>query len=206
MGTGHADRLWMIGGAVAAVVLIAVGWFFLISPQHARTAGFTGQTDDARTKLVTLQQRLTQLQPQNQDLPEYQAKLRSDQAALPKAADLADFLRSLQTGDTARGVLTGMTVGGPIERAAAGAKVYALPVTLTVEGTTTQLDAMLDYLQQVQPRAVLITNVQFEGKKTAFLDDPSKVTVTLQVFVTSPPGATGPGPTSATAPVPAKTN
>src|SRR5690348_4752066 len=112
MGTGHADRLWMIGGAVAAVVLLAVGWFFLISPQNGHTATFTGQTDDARTKLVTLQQRLSQLQKQNEDLPEYQAKLRSDQAALPATADLADFLRSLQAGDeNSRGVITGITVG-----------------------------------------------------------------------------------------------
>ena len=78
MGTGHADRLWMIGGAVAAVVLIAVGWFFLISPQNGRTATFTGQTDDAHTKLITLQQHLSQLQRQNEDLAGYQTKLRSE--------------------------------------------------------------------------------------------------------------------------------
>lgn len=196
MGTGHADRLWMIGGAVAAVVLIAVGWFFLISPQNGRTATFTGQTDDAHTKLITLQQRLSQLQKQNEDLAGYQANLRSDQAALPEGADLAAFLRSLQTGDDSRGVITGITVGSPLEAAAAGTKVYALPVTVTADGTTTQFGNLLDYLQQVQQRAALIKNVQFAPKESGFLDGTAKLTITMQLFVTSPPSGATPAKTT----------
>ena len=32
---GRVDRLWMVGGVLGAAVLLAISWFFLISPQHA---------------------------------------------------------------------------------------------------------------------------------------------------------------------------
>ncbi len=193
MGTGHTGRLWLVGGALGAVVLIAVGWFFLISPQNGRTAALDSQADAARTRQVTLQHKLADLQRQNDDLAGYQAKLDSAKAALPKQADLANFLRILQTGDNSRAVVTGVAVGSPLEQTAGGAKVYALPVTVTATGSAAQLDALLDYLQQVQARAVLIKNTHLQGDSRGMLDGPGTLTVTLHVFVAAldtPPAAT----------------
>jgi len=187
MGTGHAGRLWLIGGAVAAVVLVAVGWFFLISPANGRTAGLTGQTETARTKVASLQHHLNELQAQSERLPEYQATLKNDQAALPTTASLSDFLRSLQLGDDSRGAITGITVGQPLERPAGATTDFALPVTVSATGKAPQFDALLDYLQNVQPRAVLIKNVQLASDGGTTLDGPAKLTVSQELFVAAPP-------------------
>ena len=196
MRTGHADRLWLVGGALGAVVLVAVGWFFLISPENGRTTAFNAKTDDARIQLVSLQHRLTDLQRQNDDRDRYQATLNSDRAALPTEADLSGFLRSLQAGDDSHGGVTGVLVGTPVEQAASGTKVYALPVTVTADGDARQLDGLLDQLQRVQPRAVLIKTAHLAGTNSGSLAGASELTLTLQVFVAEPK----PSPTATASP------
>ena len=42
MRARHADRLWAIGGALGAVVLLAAAWFLLIGPQRSETAALRG--------------------------------------------------------------------------------------------------------------------------------------------------------------------
>jgi type IV pilus assembly protein PilO len=185
MRTGQADRLWLIGGAVVAVVLVAVSWFLLIGPAKGHTANLNDQADAARTQLTSLQHRLSELQRQNEKKADYQAQLLRDQSALPTKADLAEFLRGLQSGDESHGVVSGILVGTPLEQTAAGRKVFALPVTVTANGTATELDGLLDHLQQVQPRAVLVRNVHLTGDQTGALSGTATLTIALQVFVTS---------------------
>jgi Tfp pilus assembly protein PilO len=200
MFTGQADRKWLIGGLLVAAVLVATGWFFLISPQNGRTAAARTSAESARTQLATLQHRLTELKEQNDHKAEYQAQLDADKAALPATADLATFLRSLQAGDDGRGVVSSVAVGEPMEQSAAGVTVYALPVTVTATGTAAKLEGMLDHLQQVQPRAVLIKSADLAAEDGASVTASSTLTITMQVFVSSPEGAKAtPAPTGAAA-------
>jgi Tfp pilus assembly protein PilO len=185
MSTPHAGRLWLIGGALGAVVLVAAGWFLLISPQYGRTANLNDRAGAARTQLTSLRHRLADLQQQDENRADYQAELDRYHSALPTQADLATFLRSLQSGDESRGVLSGILVGSPLEQTAAGRKVFALPVTVTATGTAKQLTGLLDHLQQIQPRAVLIRNVHLTGDQSGSLSGPAGLTIGLQVFVTS---------------------
>ena len=106
---------------------------------------------------------------------------------MPTTASLSDFLRSLQLGDDSRGAITGITVGQPLERAAGATTDFALPVTVSATGKAPQFDALLDYLQNVQPRAVLIKNVQLASDGGTTLDGPAKLTVSLELFVAAPP-------------------
>jgi len=34
---GRTDTLWVGGGVLCAAVLLAISWFFLVSPQHQQT-------------------------------------------------------------------------------------------------------------------------------------------------------------------------
>jgi Tfp pilus assembly protein PilO len=185
MGTGHADRLWLIGGAVVAAILVAAGWFLLISPENGRTGTLNDRADAARTQQTTLRHKLADLQRQNDRLADYQAQLDSDHKALPATADLAEFLRGLQSGDNNLGVISGFLAGTPIEVNAAGTKDYAVPVTVTVYGSSAQLAGFLDHLQQVQPRAVLVKSVHMSAATGGTLTGVSKLEVGLQVFVSS---------------------
>jgi Tfp pilus assembly protein PilO len=191
MRTGRAGRLWALGGALIAASLLAIGWFFFISPQNARTSSLNDEAATVRTRTTILQRRLVELRQQNSDLPRYRARLESDRGALPTTSDLSDFLRGLQTiGDNAGVSVTALTVGAPAQVTAAGTQVYALPISLTATGTTAKVDRFLDQLQQGQPRAVLIGRAELDaGDKSKPLDSAVGLTLHFQVFVAPPAGA-----------------
>ncbi len=184
MRSGHAHRFWMIGGALGAVVMLAVGWFFLISPQYGQTRGLHDETAAAELHRSSLQHRLIELRRQSERLPEYRAQLARDRRALPTEAGLSDFLRELQAAGDRTGVsVTGVTVGAPTE-ATGGTKVYALPITLTAEGSAANLGELLDQLQQVQPRALLIGSTNaVPAEQNGTLGGTVTLTLTLTVFV-----------------------
>jgi Tfp pilus assembly protein PilO len=191
MRTAHADRLWAIGGAVAAVAMLAVGWFFLIGPQYEETSRLRDDAVQARSQLPALQHRLVELRKQNEDLPQYLAQLERDRRALPTTAELSDFLRELQMAGDAVGVaVSGLTVGAPTQVTAGGTQAYALPINLTAGGTTAKLNQFLDQLQQVQQRAVLINNASIApSAETGSLGGAATLSLNLQVFVAPPAGA-----------------
>jgi Tfp pilus assembly protein PilO len=154
-----AERLWLIGGVVAVVALFAVGWFFAISPQYDQAASLNDQAATTDSQVTQLQHRIAELRKQNENLPTYLATLAKQQAALPSTSGLSDLLRELQgAGDVTGAAVSGVSVGGVVDVSAGGSKLYALPLTMTVTGSVSQLREFLNQLQQVQPRAVLITS------------------------------------------------
>ncbi|NJC74195.1 type 4a pilus biogenesis protein PilO [Planosporangium thailandense] len=159
MAARHGDRLWIAGGVLAAAALFAAAWLFLIRPQYSEAGALREQTATASLRLSTLQKRLTQLRQQNGDLATYQAQLERDRRSLPTSADLSAFLADLQGAGAAAGVsVGGVSVGSPTQVTARGTRIQALPVTLSASGSAAGLNQFLDQLQQVQPRAVLITS------------------------------------------------
>jgi len=203
MGIRHAGRRWEIGGALGAVALLAIGWFFFISPQNGETTRLRDEAAAAEVQLPTLQRRLGELRQQHQDLPKYRAQLARDRKALPTSSGLSDFLRELQAAGDAEGVsVSAVAVGGPSQVSAGGTKVYSLPITLTAVGSAAGLYRFLDQLQQVQPRAVLITsaNAATEGQPGGSVAGPATLTLVLQAFVAPNGGAEEPQPVVPPAP------
>lgn len=179
------DRLWLVGGLLAAAVLFAAGWFFVISPQRSQAQSLREQAATAQLNLASLRHRLTDLEQQSANLDQYRAELARDRRALPATPSLAEFLRELQSaGDSARVTVTGLIVGAPTQTDAAGTKVISLPVTLTVSASADRLGLFLDQVQRVQPRAILITTASaVPDQKSRTLDGLVALTLTLQAFV-----------------------
>ncbi len=195
MRVARVDRLWLVGGVLGSAALLAVGWFALIDPQYSEAASLSEQTVTAQRGLTSLEHRLVELKREKGNLEQYRAKLASDRQALPTTAGLSDFLRELQTAGTGTNVsVSGMIVGSATKTTAAGGEVFALPITLTAVGSIADLGNFLDELQQVQPRAVLISSVNAvpDGEGTS-LADTVTLTVSLQVFV-APATAAGSAP------------
>jgi Tfp pilus assembly protein PilO len=188
---GRADIRWIAGGALGAAVLLAITWFLLVLPERAEQHDFAVEASAAQGRVPALQQRLTELRKQYEHLPEYREKLRQKRQALPATPSLSDLLRELQVAGDASGVsVSGLNVGGAIAQRVAGAQVYAFPLSLTAKGGVERLNAFLDQLQQVQPRALLIDSAVLTapapnnaGPVTATL------ALTLKAFV-SPSSAT----------------
>jgi Tfp pilus assembly protein PilO len=178
MSTRSPDRVWLIGGAVAAALLVAVTWFVLVSPQRGQQADLRAQTATTQDRIVALRQRLAELRRENAKLTTYKALLDRRQAALPTGPDLSAFLRQVQAaGDAAAVTVGNVTVGLPAA-VTGDPKAYAMQVAVSATGTSPQLGAFLDQMQLVQPRAVLITSVNTEAGATGSLT----LTLTMQVF------------------------
>jgi Tfp pilus assembly protein PilO len=200
MGLGHAYQRWLAGGVVAAIVVLAVGWFLLIGPRYSQATGLHERAAAAELRLPTLEHRLAELRRQNDNRAQYEAQLTKDRKALPTTSGLPDFLRELQQAGDNHGVgVTDVTVGGPLEVTGAGATYYALPITLTAEGKIDALGDFLNELQQVQPRAVLINsaNLAAADKGAALTAGTAKLMLSLQVFVSAPAGGATPSAAAA---------
>lgn len=227
----QVERLWLVGGGTIALLLTVVAYFFFISPQRSETDDVRGRVDDTRNQNSALQGRLEQLKQQNQSLDKYRQELAAAQAALPSAANVSDFLRSLQalgsqtqtnvislavsapvnvsisaTGQAAPGAAVAAPSASPSASAstapaapgsapsAGGAvppgSVFSLPIKAEVSGSPGNLIKFIDQLQNVQPRAVLITSlVQTTSATTGTANSQTPGTVldlTMQAFVTAP--------------------
>jgi Tfp pilus assembly protein PilO len=189
MGTATADRLWAIGGGIVAVIVVLVGWFMFISPQNAETANLRNEIAATGSQVSTLQARLSQLSRENADLPRYEADLARDRQALPTDSGLSDFLRELQVASANANVsVSGLTIGAPTQVVKTGSPVFGLPITVTAVGLPARLGRFLHELQQVQPRAVLISSSTLSGNGKKGLDGASSLTISMQVFVAQPSG------------------
>ena len=182
MRTGHADRLWLAGGALAAAVLLLAGWFLLLGPRYAGTAATADRSAGVAVELAQLRHRLALLRQQSGNLAGYQQELARYSAALPGTAATADLLRELQAAGTATG--TSVTIGAPVQVAAGASPVYALPVSLTATGTAAQLELLLDQVQRIQPRAVLVNNTDLVPVgQNGSLAGPATLTVVMQAYL-----------------------
>jgi Tfp pilus assembly protein PilO len=110
------ERLWLVGGVLAAVVVTLIGYFLLISPERADTQTVEDQVATAQQQATTLQTRIDQLTAQNKDLAKYRANVAQLRRALPSTSGLPDFLRTLQgLGNATRADVTSLTVGPPTD-------------------------------------------------------------------------------------------
>ncbi|MBG0813118.1 hypothetical protein [Planomonospora sp. ID82291] len=171
MLSGRTDRLWMIGGVLAAAILLTTGWFALLSPQHAKTALLREEAESVQVQSMTLRSRLSELRAQNAELPRYRTELAAVRKALPTTVRSEEFLKQLQqVGDAADVSVTGIGIGAAADvntgKANAAGKadkktpLKALPVSVTVNGPDVpELEDFLRRLLQVQPRAVLVDSV-----------------------------------------------
>jgi type IV pilus assembly protein PilO len=186
----------MLGGVLAAALLIAVGWFLAVNPKKAEIENFRAQKASTETQLVVLKRRLSELDEENKKLPQYRATLKRNKEALPSDSGVPDFLRQLQDSGELVGVtVTGVTVTAPEQ--VAGTGVYSLPITVTAEGVADELGRFLDQLQRVQPRAVLIqsANMTTAGDAESTGGAGTKLTMTLAVKAFVAPEAGAPAPT-----------
>ena len=210
------QRLWLAGGALVAFLLLLVGYLALIGPQRADTASVRSSVDRTRSANAVLQSRISTLQAQNQRLSTYRAQAVAAMAALPSTSGVPAFLRTLQSlGTKTHTDTVSVTVGTPVDltsvangtsgttgtaattgtstdataapAAPATPGVLGLPITAQVNGSPSALGQFLQQLQQVQPRAVLITQIVqgTSGGDTGTVASASGSTLqlTMQAFV-----------------------
>ena len=157
----RSDRLWLLGGVLVIIVIVALTYLLAIKPVYDDRALKQDQVDDAGVQLVNLRHDLAALQAEAKKQDTYTAELKSRQVALPSSYDVPNFLRQLQASGLAVDVaVTGVGVGAP-SLVNEDSKVVEVPITLTATGTAANLSKFLVRLQNVQSRAVLVMSLNF---------------------------------------------
>jgi hypothetical protein len=184
-------RAWLCGGAVAAVLITAVSWFMVISPERSSTTSLGTQTEDAQLQNALTQAKLTKLRLQADSVGKLHAQLASALEALPKASGLPAFTRQLSAqAATAHVAVTSISIGaitavaadgtavvpgattattapgattpsGTTTPATATGGVFAIPVTVVSSGSFAHELAFLKAIQTLGPRRALVTSTQF---------------------------------------------
>jgi hypothetical protein len=115
MPRSQTERAWLIGGGIAAFVLLLIGYFFFVSPERSNTSSVDAQVATTQQQNAQLKARLDTLREQNQNLDKFRAELAKARLALPATSGVSDFLRSLQAlGGATHTDVTSLTVGQPV--------------------------------------------------------------------------------------------
>src|SRR5437764_699644 len=122
--------------ALAAVlVVVAGGWFFLISPQRSSVAGLQDQTATQNATNASLQLKIQQLKAEAVEQPADQAQLRAIAKRLPSDLAEATLVASLSKAALAANVdLQTITPGSPILVSAPVAAATVAPATSSAAG------------------------------------------------------------------------
>ncbi|GGQ64556.1 type 4a pilus biogenesis protein PilO [Couchioplanes azureus] len=201
MRTGHADRLWLILGFLAAGLLVAVTYFVVVSTTSADTQELADQTATAETQRIKLLKEITELEKTKKIEKKLKATRDAYRKALPSTSGIPAFLRQLQTQGGDVGVdVNGLTVGAPEEIEGAEG-VWSIKIQLAAEGSAEELGDFLNQLQgSSQKRAVLIESATYsaasdsegEGGTAA----KSQLDLSVQAFVAPPVGSGAPSVTT----------
>ena len=124
-------RFWLAGGCLAAVLIAAIGWLLVISPQLSAAKTLDSEADSAQTQNAVLAARVAKLRQENDKVGQLRTSLRLALEALPFDTGLPALTRQLAGQATTSGVsLSSITVGSPIQTTAIAAS------STTTTGTT----------------------------------------------------------------------
>ena len=205
----QAERLWIVGAALVALIMAAVGYFLLIGPERSHAAAVRSDTSDASFQTTTLQSRISSLTAQSKQLATYRAALAKAQSALPTANDRTatpQLIRALaSTASATSTAITSLTVGQPTAvtpttpatpaaassssastsgstpapAAAPPSTLSSIAVGATVSGVPAALNRFLSAVQNTGSRALLVTSVTL-AKSTG---QATSMTLTMTAFV-----------------------
>jgi Tfp pilus assembly protein PilO len=185
-------RVWLVGGALLALVIAAVGWTVFIGPQLSTTQDLRDQTVETQRANDLLQVKARSLEDKSTRMGQLTASLRAAEAALPSDSGLPDFTRQINAQATAAGVvITSVVVGAPAPVAgatptsAAEGGVFSMPVTLESRGTLSAQITFLDAVRTLGARRVLVSSLQVSpgvGAKGASISGQSRLSTRLEIF------------------------
>ncbi|MDR7274629.1 type 4a pilus biogenesis protein PilO [Catenuloplanes atrovinosus] len=190
----HADKLWIAGGALVAVLLFLLTWTLLVMPKNDEAETIRMAVAEADGKADQQRQALKELEADNVNLPAYKAELEKYQNALPATNEFPDLLRSLRELAADHHVeVSALAVAGSTKIEGTTPSIYDMPLTMTVVGDIDDVQGFLNALQQEQARAVLIDSVTVSDDGGSLGAGDATASLALHVFVSGdgPPAVEG---------------
>lgn len=224
-------RKWSAGAALLIVAVFVASWFLVIAPKRGEASDLEAQTTTQDQANSMLEQKIRQLQVQQQDLPKQEARLATLHQQIPDNPALPSLIRGLSAAGRQVGVtLDSLAPSAPVQAvaavaapvtstpatgttgstgttttvapAASAATLWQIPLNITVTGSYFELEQFLNKLEG-QHRSLLVTGFQIAPAATEeAAPDDLAVTLNTRVFLSQ-----AAAPAAATTPVaPATTN
>jgi Tfp pilus assembly protein PilO len=167
----NSDRLWIIG-AVAAMIVIAVGgWFVGISPTIAQAAAADQQVASITQSNAASQQKLALLKQQYANIGPLQKSLDSLRQSIPESADASEFLQELDNLSAAEGVsISTVSIGS--------ATIYEAPTTGAAASSAATTGATSTSTPTPTPTPTAAPVVPTATPAGQFVQIPVEITVT----------------------------
>jgi Tfp pilus assembly protein PilO len=122
------NKLSLVVAGLAALAILAGGWFVGVQPQLAAASGAAQQRSDIEERNSTVRAELTRLQQQYAELGTLKSDLATLQASIPDTTDTTPFIKELdQLAATNGVVISSLTFGD--------AQAYVPPAAPATEGT-----------------------------------------------------------------------
>jgi hypothetical protein len=212
MAREKAEKLWIGGGVVAAVVLAAAVWMFAVNPELTDTHNIRSQTTDTQAENSSLEANVSKLQAAYAGIGKLRATLTAAHDALPASLALSEFTQQISAQARRSHVsVTTLTAGAPgavdtstttgttptatpsssdTSATTTGlpptSGLYAIPINVAVAG---KQSAMISFVRSVQhdgPRAALVSAATLVGPNATTGDNAlPTLTLQMQVFVAS---------------------
>ncbi|HET7130132.1 MAG TPA: type 4a pilus biogenesis protein PilO [Gaiellaceae bacterium] len=189
----------VILSSLAVLVVVAVGWFFFVSPQRSKADRLGSQVDAAKSELAGDEQLLATAKKQNT-----LGNARAAERALPDEPRVSEILRQLTAfAAESRTELDNITPGTPLQVGNA----QALPISLTFKGRYFGLQKLLKLLRQSagvsgskivsKGRLYTVDGIQFAGGQSSSQGGSTAdiaATISLNAFIyhTPPPVVVAP--------------
>lgn len=145
------SRQWTMIAGLLAVVLLAGGWFMLISPKRSNAAEIRSQAVSEQQAIAGLRSKLQVLKAQAADLPAQQARLAAISTLIPDNPALPALIRQLTAaGEKAGIVLDSVAPAAPASAAttAAGSAGAGQPATAPLQAIQLTLNSYGSYYDQ----------------------------------------------------------
>lgn len=202
-------RAWIGAAALAGVTLLALSWLLLLSPRLAGIERHHAARDTAEERNEELRSEIAVLAADFERLDELAAELAALRTQFPTAIELPEFTRGLAgmveaTGAKVRSVTVGssqaVTTVPDLPAAPDGTPapalpepppgLYAVPITLTVEGTFEQAQQYASALQGQDQRLFLLSRLSWTR---ADEDGRAAFAINGHTYVLAPDGVTAGG-------------
>ncbi len=165
----NKTRQWVICAALAIAMVMAAGWFLLVSPQRAKAADLRAQAATEQSRSAALRTDLDVLTAQSKLLPAKVAELAKLARQLPSDPALPAMIRALQRAASTSGVAlvsiaplppVPFTAAGAVAPApavgAAGTGLQSITLTTKVTGSYVKLEQFVANLEGL-PRMFVVT-------------------------------------------------
>jgi Tfp pilus assembly protein PilO len=144
---------WLLAG-LAALLVLALFWLMLMSPQRDELAELQAETEDIEARQVQTASRIASLEAVRDEAPRQEALLAAAHAILPRDPALPSFLRQLQqAADDSEITLVAVAPARPVEATVEGAdqSLHVINVGVELQGGYFQL---VDFLRRIEDPAI----------------------------------------------------